>query len=74
MTMITDTSHCRPRTKATAKPGILARLLFWNRIWVERQALKDLEPHLLKDIGLTEDEARRESRRPSWDAPDRWLR
>ena len=74
MTMITDTSPCCTRTRITKKRGFLARLLFWNRIWVERQSLKDLEPHLLKDIGLSEDEARREARRPSWDAPDRWLR
>ena len=74
MTMITDTHTCKTATYGRKKPGFLARLLFWNRIWVERQSLKDLEPHLLKDIGLSRDEARRESRRPSWDAPDRWLR
>ena len=38
----------------------------------ERRALGDLDPHLLKDIGLTAHEARREARRPVWDAPETW--
>ena len=72
MTMISDTSHCRP-LKAR-KTGILARLVAWNRLWMARQTLKDLEPHLLDDIGVTRKDAEKEARRPSWDAPDQWLR
>jgi len=31
-----------------------------------RQALAELEPHLLEDIGRTAEEARREASRPFW--------
>ncbi len=32
----------------------------------QRRALAELDDHLLKDIGLSRDEARRESRKPLW--------
>ena len=38
-----------------------------------RQHLARLEPHMLRDIGLTPDQARREATRPIWDAPEAWL-
>ncbi len=38
-----------------------------------RQHLARLEPHLLRDIGLTPDQARREASRIMWDAPEAWL-
>ena len=37
-----------------------------------RRTLRTLEPHLLRDIGLTEAEARREAERPFWDVPSHW--
>jgi uncharacterized protein YjiS (DUF1127 family) len=36
--------------------------------------LGDLEEHLLRDIGLTSAEARREAEKPIWNAPSHWLR
>lgn len=42
-------------------------------IWRQRQALKRLDARALDDIGITEDQARAEARRPIWDAPSYWL-
>lgn len=39
-----------------------------------RQRLSQLEPHLLRDIGLTPAQARSEAARQVWDAPKSWLR
>mgnify|MGYP001765411063 CR=1 FL=1 len=38
----------------------------------DRRALLRLEPHLLRDIGLSEAEARAEAARPVWDVPSHW--
>jgi len=40
----------------------------------QRRHLADLDDALLRDIGLTREEARAEARRPLWDVPDSWLR
>lgn len=39
-----------------------------------RARLKTLEPHLLRDIGLTDEAAAYEANRPVWDAPNHWIR
>ena len=36
--------------------------------------LLDLDDRMLDDIGVTQKDAEKEARRPSWDAPDQWLR
>lgn len=38
----------------------------------ERDALARLEGAALKDLGLTEGQARREADRPLWDVPAHW--
>jgi uncharacterized protein YjiS (DUF1127 family) len=38
----------------------------------ERRALSRLDEHLLRDVGLTRDAARREANRDAWDVPERW--
>lgn len=40
----------------------------------QRRHLADLDDALLRDIGLTRDEARAEASRPVWDVPESWLR
>lgn len=40
----------------------------------QRRALAKLPPHLLKDIGLTAQEAATEAERPIWDVPANWRR
>jgi uncharacterized protein YjiS (DUF1127 family) len=37
-----------------------------------RKDLASLDAHMLRDIGLTPDEAAREAARPAWDAPSHW--
>ncbi|MCF3932139.1 DUF1127 domain-containing protein [Acuticoccus sp. M5D2P5] len=49
------------------KAALMARL--WLNLWSERRALAMLDDRLLKDIGVTPDEARYESERAPWDAP-----
>ncbi|MDX5401835.1 MAG: DUF1127 domain-containing protein [Rhodobacterales bacterium] len=39
-----------------------------------RKALARLDPRLLRDIGLTREEALDEAARPIWDAPLHWRR
>jgi uncharacterized protein YjiS (DUF1127 family) len=36
--------------------------------------LAELDDHMLRDIGLTREQARHEAERPSWDAPSHWYR
>ncbi|MBM7066674.1 DUF1127 domain-containing protein [Actibacterium sp. 188UL27-1] len=40
----------------------------------ERHRLKDLDPHMLNDIGLTSEDVRSELNRPIWDVPAHWMR
>jgi uncharacterized protein YjiS (DUF1127 family) len=40
----------------------------------ECRALARLDDHLLRDIGITRQEADREAMRPVWDVPDHWRR
>jgi uncharacterized protein YjiS (DUF1127 family) len=63
------------RLHATAGLSRLARKL-WAAALVrrERDRLSRLDDHLLRDIGLDRDAARREASRPLWDAPERWTR
>ncbi|MGI9368807.1 MAG: DUF1127 domain-containing protein [Ruegeria sp.] len=38
----------------------------------QRRALANLDDHALNDIGVSRAEAKAESKRPFWDAPDAW--
>ncbi|NIY78137.1 DUF1127 domain-containing protein [Celeribacter sp. HF31] len=40
----------------------------------QRRTLASLDDAILKDIGLTREEALKESQRPVWDAPRNWMR
>lgn len=40
----------------------------WRHRHVTRQELRDLPPHMLRDIGMTPDDARREADKPFWRA------
>ena len=52
---------------------LVSRVFLFLSLWRERNQLKNLNAHLLKDIGVTEAEARAEANRPFWDAPHRWM-
>ncbi|SPH18558.1 hypothetical protein DEA8626_02098 [Defluviimonas aquaemixtae] len=64
-------SHSLPRPRRT---GLVARFRDMVEIRRQRRALLDLNAHLLKDIGLSAQEAQEESERPVWDVPDHWRR
>ena len=70
----------RPLSRALSQPvsrarrGLLPRLLDLFALRRQRSHLGRLPPHLLRDIGLTEEEARTEADRPLWDAPSHWRR
>ncbi len=58
---------------ATYSPvTLLARLGSAVAIARQRRALRDLDDAILRDIGLTRDEALREATRAFWDAPRHW--
>ena len=57
-----------------ARPAILATILKAASIWRERKQLKKLDDHLLCDLGLTRTDVVVETKRPVWDAPNRWVR
>ena len=49
-------------------------LLDYLNLQRQRQSLRDLSPHQLRDIGLTEEAAEQEASRPIWDVPGHWRR
>ena len=49
----------------------LPPLARWWRIRRERRQLLALSDHMLRDVGLTPADARREAARPFWDVPTR---
>ncbi|HYH19838.1 MAG TPA: DUF1127 domain-containing protein [Azospirillum sp.] len=38
----------------------------WVGRWRQRRALADLDDHLLRDLGISREDALRESRKPFW--------
>jgi uncharacterized protein YjiS (DUF1127 family) len=53
---------------------ILARLRLALAARRQRTSLGTLDARMLRDIGITPEEARAEARRPVWDVPAHWLR
>jgi uncharacterized protein YjiS (DUF1127 family) len=51
---------------------LLRRLFALALLSRQRRALARLDAALLKDIGLTQDEAAEEARRAIWDVPAHW--
>ncbi len=52
--------------------SVLARVLQLAAFSRSRAGLANLDDHLLRDIGLTREEALAERARPLWDAPPHW--
>lgn len=69
MSMIAFLAQLRLRPRISLARRI-ARLVALHRT---RRALALLEPHLLRDIGLEAQTARREAARRAWDAPEHWF-
>ena len=55
-------------------PALLRRVFLHRAMLRQRRRLIQLDDHLLHDIGLSRDEARREAARRDWNAPDSWFR
>ena len=68
MELTTSFDRSVSQKSARKRPSIFARF----RIARQRRQLGQLDAHLLKDIGLPDDAARVEARRPIWDAPSYW--
>jgi len=66
------------RTAALSRPSrrprrpLLPRLLSLLALRRDRARLRDLPPHMLRDIGITREEAMAEAGRPLWDVPPHW--
>lgn len=66
--------HSCPAPHASVHRSLLARALGAFTLRQSRRRLAELDLHMLQDIGLTADEARREAELPFWDAPAHWRR
>ncbi|NNE79529.1 MAG: DUF1127 domain-containing protein [Silicimonas sp.] len=76
MTMMTNDIYTNTihRGKTARRTGMLARFSAWYSLISQRRTLSKLDDHLLDDIGISREAARKEARRPVWDAPNQWLR
>lgn len=69
MAHISTDSRCYNRPQ---RLGLWARISVMLGLRRQRLDLANLDDHLLRDVGLTRDEARKEVNRPPWDVPDTW--
>jgi len=67
-----STSRTEPFCPAPARLSLARLLRRAVALRRSRQALADLSEEQLVDIGLSVDQARKEARRPVWDAPAHW--
>ena len=58
--------------RPSALARLLARILAAEALARSRRRLGRLDDHILRDIGLTRDQAESEAQRPIWDAPLHW--
>jgi uncharacterized protein YjiS (DUF1127 family) len=57
-----------------SRKGVLSRLFDMLALRRSRRSLTMLDDHLLRDIGLTRDQAQAEADRAAWDVAPRWRR
>lgn len=64
------------RAAPALRPSRPRRPSVWSFLGLRRSRarLATLEDHLLRDIGLTREQADAEERLPLWDVPDHWRR
>jgi uncharacterized protein YjiS (DUF1127 family) len=70
---MSDLSYLRYYEPAP-RPSLARRLITMLSVRRQRRALADLDDHILSDIGITREQALRESSRLAWDVPARWSR
>lgn len=56
---------CAPKVQLTLLQRIVG-------VWRQRQHLNRLDPHMRRDIGLSDGEIFQEVQRPIWDVPHTW--
>ena len=56
-----------PESPPASPARLLRRFVFCVARWRQRRDLADLDEHLLRDIGVTREQATREASRPFWD-------
>jgi uncharacterized protein YjiS (DUF1127 family) len=56
-----------PRAASRPRPSALRRLALMLEAWRTRRILAEMDPRLLKDIGVSRAEAQAEARRAPWD-------
>ena len=61
-----------PAARSSATVTVAQRVAAAFAVWRQRRALADLPEHLRRDVGLTEAEIERETRRYLWDVPNNW--
>lgn len=61
-----------PALRGRARRGLLGGMLTAVSLRRQRARLAHLDPHLLRDIGLTAEQAAAEAARPVWDVPPHW--
>lgn len=62
-----------PRFSAPFGTLGLVRIQAGLAAWRQRRALVRLDDNARRDLGLTEADVARETSRPVWDVPQRWL-
>lgn len=67
-------TSARGATCARPSRSVFGRLRVAFALSKQRRELAALDDAILKDIGLTREQALKESERPVWDAPRNWIR
>ena len=65
-------SLSRNPARARQPVSVTSRLAAMIAVARQRRALRNLDDHLLCDIGVSDQEAAREADRPVWDVPANW--
>ncbi|MEM9969634.1 MAG: DUF1127 domain-containing protein [Pseudomonadota bacterium] len=72
-TMTVRTHNSPLAIRGTQPRKGFARFIFSIlRLGKSRQDLRKLDDHLLRDLGITREEAKKEADRPIWDVPANW--
>ncbi len=71
MTSLSQTHTC-PRVKAPPRLSLWAQITQAMGLVRQRRSLAELDAHMLRDIGITPEEAQAEAVKPLWDVPRHW--
>ncbi len=66
--------HVPSGTIRTRRASLLSLIRDMIEVRRQRRALSSLDDALLRDIGVSPEEARREVDKPAWDVPVTWRR